>query len=155
MDYGASGKYGVAEIPLPSLQGCTLRGTQLPTCSEVLPTCSEVLPTCSDDDSTESNCYGFESSKVVISIHVAKVQMNYSGTAFLRSASSRRCVLCLMKTFVVEMLCHCNSFVLMLHEYSLRFSVDHGHDTYLLYLRTCSEVSVDHGVYVAIWQSRA
>ena len=48
MDYGASGKYGVAEISLPSLQGCALRGTQLPTCSEVLPTCSEVLPTCSE-----------------------------------------------------------------------------------------------------------
>ena len=83
--------------------------------------------------------------------------MNCSGTAFLRSASSRRCVLCLMKTFVVEMLCHCNSFVLVLCEYSLRFSVDHGHDTYLLYLRTCSGVfsspitSVDHGViHVAV-----
>ena len=56
MDYGASGKYRVAGIPLPSLQGCTLRGTQLPTCSEVLPTCSEVLPICTDNDSTESNC---------------------------------------------------------------------------------------------------
>ena len=48
MDYGASGKYRVEGISLPSLQGCTLRGTQLPTCSEVLPTCSEVLPTCSE-----------------------------------------------------------------------------------------------------------
>ena len=38
---------------------------------------------------------------------------------------STRCVLFLMKTFVVEMLCHCNSFVLMLCECSLRFSVNH------------------------------
>ena len=74
---------------------------------------------------------------MIISIHAAKVQMNCSGTAFLRSASSRICVLCLMKTFVVEMLCHCNSFVLVLREYSLRFSVDHGQDTYLpTYVRT-------------------
>ena len=48
-----------------------------------------------------------------------------------------------MKTFVVEMLCHCNSFVLMLCECSLRFSVDQIQMRFIdvmVYIRTCSEV---------------
>ena len=71
-----------------ALHYCTLRGTQLPTCSEVLPTCREVLPTCrevlptcrevlpGDNDSTESNCYGFESSEVIMSIHIYSTGTN-------------------------------------------------------------------------------